>query len=756
MEKKKKALTAGLIASAVMLFGFILLAVWLTGGRDIPEFSPEDWKYFWICMGLDLVNLVVMFVLAVRVGKLNKPQTPPKPTHYEKSRMKRGLVINGIAVAFSFAAFLLGSVLRKAGHDLPDGLGLKMTLAGIALAVLLVLVQFLAYKMILRKLNGMSVAEGQAFTRGSWEHAEETARGELRVLRASRRSSWVISGLMGLLGLFMSFLGGQIVSLDWGIALFWVGALFIEVLLHNIWLPRSEAVMRDWDVLISRADYPELYALAEKAAAERGIKGEIVLGITTGCTASITKVGRKYVLQLSAILLNTLTREELYTILLHEFTHYDREQERANREAQYMDWLQEGRNPGILSQFMGIFFMLPDSVYIIHYNLWRLASSIAIEVRADRAMAVNPTAAASALLKLKYYDLYDWECYDRELSSFFAEEKPTGHALRDDIERFLGDLPKRIADWEALAEKEIIARNATHPTTIMRVRSLGLEQFPAVDALPEGTYAAECRKACEFMDSLMGRDEKEYADGRKHRYLKPLEKVKAWEEAGKPLIPEDYADMIESLRMIGRSKDAYDLACRAVEELPAIGGCYGRFVRGIYRLHAYDKSGIEDLYAAMEENHNYIEEGLEMIGHFCCMMGLQQELEEYRTRAVEQMQRVKDESDPMLGLSRKDDLSQEHLPEGMLEEILDFIRENAKDTMQNVYLVHKTVSPTFATSAVVLRFKEGTDPELADEVHHKVFRFLDTAYDWQFTLTDYTDVPKGLLERVEGSCVFEG
>ena len=38
-------------------------------------------------------------------------------------------------------------------------------------------------------------------------------------------------------------------------------------------------------------------------------------------------------------------------------------------------------------------------------------------------------------------------------------------------------------------------------------------------------------------------------------------------------------------------------------------------------LYRYDERGMELIYRAMEQNGNYIEEGLNIIGNFCCLTG---------------------------------------------------------------------------------------------------------------------------------------
>ena len=156
----------------------------------------------------------------------------------------------------------------------------------------------------------------------------------------------------------------------------------------------------------------------------------------------------------------------------------------------------------------------------------------------------------------------------------------------------------------------------------------------------------------------------------------------------------------------------------------------------------------------MAENSNYIEEGLDVIGAYCCMKGLEKELNEYREKAVEIMQKKADENDNIDTLEKKDRLSEEHLPDGMLDEILSFIKNIPDNSVSKIFLVRKTVSDTFFTSAFVIKFASGTDDETAQRVMHAIFVHLDTCSDWQFSLFDHRELEPGTVERISGSLVW--
>ena len=143
------------------------------------------------------------------------------------------------------------------------------------------------------------------------------------------------------------------------------------------------------------------------------------------------------------------------------------------------------------------------------------------------------------------------------------------------------------------------------------------------------------------------------------------------------------------------------------------------------------------------------------MGTFCCLTGREQELQAYRKFVTQMVQSNEDENRLANFLARGDNLTKETLPEGLLEEILAFIHSvDEDDLIENIYLVRKTISETFFTSAFIIRFDGGTDDD-RDEIMHKIFRYLDTyPVEWQFSLFDHTDYPWIKFDKIEGSTVY--
>ena len=153
-----------------------------------------------------------------------------------------------------------------------------------------------------------------------------------------------------------------------------------------------------------------------------------------------------------------------------------------------------------MSTLTSFYYSYSDSAYALTFELFRYAASILIETRSDEAMGKNPEAAASSLLKLKYYDLYLWEGEARDDDPAWQGAVPQEHIMGDEMAGFLKALPWRREDWNAITKKEIRARNATHPTTWERIQALGFAGLPEIGGLPDGDYGQECSRAIALLD----------------------------------------------------------------------------------------------------------------------------------------------------------------------------------------------------------------------------------------------------------------
>mgnify|MGYP003299510293 FL=1 len=311
-----------------------------------------------------------------------------------------------------------------------------------------------------------------------------------------------------------------------------------------------------------------------------------------------------------------------------------------------------------------------------------------------------------------------------------------------------------ISDRAELINKEILSRSATHPTLKMRLESLGVNELRILYPESSKEYVSECKKAIEYVSSLIAQQSKEsYEECRKYYYTESKELVEKWENNGRHIIAEEYSDVCDALRRLGRNTEALELCENAIKILDDVGSCYAHFMKGCFLLHSFDKTGIDYIYKAIETNHNYIDEGLEVIGRFCCLTGQEDQLEIYRERAIALAQENEIYSEANV-LNKKDKLSTEVLPEGMLEDILEHITSECSENIEKIYLVRKTITDNYFTSAFVIKMTPDTDDDIRYKILHKAFNYLDTCSDWQFSLFDYEDVKNVKIEGIAGSCVY--
>jgi len=617
----------------------------------------------------------------------------------------------------------------------------------------LFIISNLLAKNYINRLQRKKVTETQAYLLKHREEAEKTAVIKLKSLKRIRRLTALYAVFIGLTAVSASVLMGVIPIAP---ILLYSYVVFIAVYSR---IHRSKNLsLENESTYITENDYPRIYSLAYKAAKELGCPYEIKILLSSVFNVSICKEKNRYLLQIGTVLLNTMTEEELYHIFLHEFSHVSAEKSAVEKEKDYNNWISYRENEA--SNFINAvsrLYLFTDVVYSFNYMLYDYATSVITETSADRAMAKHgdPKIAASALLKLKYNDMYLWEENVDDEPSIFESETLEKDYLRNIISSFKNAIENRAEYWNTLVDKEIIANNSTHPTLKMRLETIGVSEIKLADTQSSPEYTEESQKALEHIEDLIYEDRsKSYQKDRTENYIEPMERIAEWKDKGMPISADNYTDIISDLRQLGKNKEAEALCDRAISELNKNSSLYASFMKGCFLLHRYDEAGAEYIYNAIENNQNFLEEGLNVLGQFYCYMGMQKELSEYRERCNVLIQKNIDEDSQACYLSKNDKLSKETLPDGMLEDILSFIHSVDEDIIKKIYLVRKTVSDSFFTSAFIIQFYGGTDKQ-RDEIMHKIFCFLDSyPVEWQFSLFDYFDHLDIKFDKIEGSLVY--
>ena len=624
------------------------------------------------------------------------------------------------------------------------------------LPVLLTGANILLAKQYIGKINNTKVADMQGYMLRHRAEAEKTAAVFLRKLQGIRRATTAYAVFLWLLAVCAALTAGMLLGEPWLAlpCLIYAGVLFYAVYVR---IRKEEPLtLGENDLVLKKEEYPTVYGIASRAANALGCRGDITVLTSFDFNASIARIHGKYYLILGATLLNAMSEKELYCICLHEFSHCSAKNEPSAREAKYSTWISSEQNIPRFLSFVSNCFIYFDVRYLFDHMTYSYATSVTKETEADRDMAKygSPAVAASALLKLNYHDKFEWESGVYNEPSVFAAEAPDPHFITKEIEKFKNAMQSRHTEWDAMIDREILPNNASHPILRMRLETLGVKSPTCIADESTDAYRKEQKKALDFADEALFKMQDTYEQDRKEKYLDPLDRITQWKASGMPLSAETYADLVSDFRQIGMNEEAEALCERAMRELDANSSQHAYFIKGCALLHRYDETGAELVFHALESNLNYLEEGLEVIGDFYCMTGREKELTEYRERASRLAQKDKDEYSKTGYLAKDDDLSAECLPDGMLEEILAYIRSVGNESIQNVYLVRKTVNESFFTSAFVIRFDGGTDEERC-EIMHRIFRYLDTyPVKWQFSLFDYAEYPQIKFDKIEGSLVY--
>lgn len=758
--KRQRRLGILLSTCLVLTFAPFFLAVALTGERELNEFTQRDWVYFGTLIplsGMALIGVVVIAVLCVR----NNPQ---RAVRSERVRRARSLLLTIAATLAPLPFVILAVSLRERlpGTLRPLFAVLCFLFYGSALA--LVVMMLISVRRARSRFRSMNAQEIQSYLLSHLEDAERTSREKrdalTRIRKNTCRLAWAyaLCGVLGMTALVQAATPESLAAITVGVLLTF--ALTFTAF-SRVRFPMPKSVLDEDDAYVPEAEWPQLYAAVRRAAEQQGVCCPIRVALLPDEGVGIGRFGDTVSVQLGVTALSVCGERELDAILLHEFAHIANTTPQSAALRQYADWLQVGGNP-ILTRIFGFAYWALDAQFAMEWVLYGYASAVLSEQAADRAMSGcgDTEIAASALTKLAYGNLFEWESQGADFTPVFAEEEMPEHPLREEIDRLLAAIPVRRAAWNDLIDREIQARSATHPTTRSRLDALGVSGHPTPEVTDTAAWRAECDRAVAFAERrLRGMyPAGQYRAQRETRYLAPKADVETWEAAGEPLNPAEYGDILDALRAIGRVHEAEEVCGRVIAELSENAAAGAYFTRGTIRLHRWDPDGIADVYRAMAANTNYVEEGLEVIGSFCCLTGRQEELDTYRTRALALAQRHMDVERHRNVLERGDTLSEEHLPEEALAGILACCRE-AGDAVEAVYVVRKHITETEWVTPVVVKFRggarHGAPGVRRAEVMHRFFRYLDTTdFDWEFSLFDYDSVRHVGVEHIPGSCLY--
>ena len=446
----------------------------------------------------------------------------------------------------------------------------------------------------------------------------------------------------------------------------------------------------------------------------------------------------------------TLTEEELYQGLLCALAPWTDTQ--AVRARRYTAWLQNGRDAHSLAPLCAYVFQLPDTEYEFQYQLYCYAADLCewdTTLQVIRPLA-EPKTAVSALLRKRCYEYWLWEqeaCDRPPLESYAAY---LHHLQWEHPEAFRRDLPARLGFWSSLIEKEFVPADWPDKPLREQIEDFGISQAELLPYEISPAYRDELLRVTERFDDRQAREHHETMQ------TEAQASIDQWEAEGRPLRPQSFGTVISALRVRGRIHEALALCDRAIDELPSSASIdYPCFFKGCSLLHTWDARGLRFVYRAMEGNGNYVDEGLSTIAGFCRMSGDREAMRQYEERAPELRRRHEEEDSEMAVLRRTDDLRGETLPEELKASLLQEILRVGGSEIRRIFLLHKTITPTRFTSAMIVQFEPETPQERRREIMNIIFNLLDDSTNWQFSLFDYEAVLPVQVETIAGSLFYE-
>ncbi|MCH5164448.1 MAG: M48 family metalloprotease [Clostridiales bacterium] len=738
------------IFSVFMMAAWFLLLEYFNGG-DHPL---ADMGLFRGLVASEIITFIVVIYFTVKGRNLNINHSaapePPNPTPIGK-RFQFDLLIFIPAIALSAGFMLTGSYVLGGAMEYNTYLFIAYIVCALV-PIIIFVINAILKKKFLTTLEEQPIDEFQRRILQQRERAEEAAKNNLKDLKRIRVTSVVYTLIYLVCGALTAFLAAAALPATmYGVAGIYAFVLFTAPVSHIIkCLPKRPTLC------ISKDKYPHLYEMAYKAANTLGVKGQIIIALSSDFNASIIEIGKKHYIVLGVSILNSLSKEELYSVFLHEFGHIQSQLHGSETEDKFYLWLGWQASINSYANFISGIYGYVYMNYEYNYAMYRYASSIFAETEADKSMVKygDAKAAASALTKLNYHELFTWEhgTYD-ELPQCESETLDKLYLTRE-IELFNNAIKRNSEKWNKLLSVEILARNASHPTLKMRLETLGISEISIVEYDFDGSFKDECRAALtEAEEYIYLQRKNSYNQERKNCYTIPKKIIEEWEKEGSLITVENSGKIYSALSSLGRHIEAYQFCEKVINTLPP-AACAGAYLmKGSFLLRSYDEKGIECIYKAVELDHEY-SYALDLIGVFCCKTGRQKELDEYRTKAIQAFKDEQEIYSKISVLNSDDNLTAERLTKEAFDSIMSFIQSIENNGVECVYFVRKTIKADYFVTCVVVKFKIQTKWEDVKRLMDNLYVHLEGMTDRKYVLFNYYNVQGIDLGYYDESCYY--
>lgn len=633
---------------------------------------------------------------------------------------------------------------------------IMLSIAFILLLVLFITNIILKFKAT-KRLNKMKVREANDFMlKKKADIKSDFEKATKSLHRTSLLCKLYVAFLVVILHL-ASFFAGVINSEAVGLVVifyFFTSGIYVRIagaILNKPTFSKKECLPRE--------EFSELYSIAGKAMNDVRIKGNLYICTERSFDGSIGKYGNDYLIVLGCNLVNCLSRDEIYNVLLHEFAHVSK------------DYTPKSIN-GFFHRFMeydgdNFYSYITDAIlayaivkYAEEYIFYTMLASEYIESMADKVVLEkgNPRAFASALAKCNLHTSYERIAFLYNEHTIFESEEPRGNLATEYLENFRIALNDNMERWLDGYERELQPRNATHPIYKLRREAVGVkagEVEITFDNFDE-ELKNEAEKLLDFTNKMLVKNlTPHYEQSRKTYYLEPLSIVEAWEKDKQSYSVPELSPVIDALAGLNRHREAEKLCDEIIaNEKNIYKTAYARFFKGFMLLNYDDASGIDMLYKVIELNSGYADGCLTYIGEFACRNGMQKELDEYREKAISISQKNIDEDSQAGSLSAKDNLVADIIDAETLNKHIEFIT-SCSNKICSIYLVRKIITDTFYSRVFVVDFDKGTDVNEIGEAMDKIFRYLDLLDGEQYSLFFANDVYKNIIKKIDGSLIYK-
>jgi len=383
--------------------------------------------------------------------------------------------------------------------------------------------------------------------------------------------------------------------------------------------------------------YPLINSIIKESAEKMKITKPVKVFLTSS-GIGVSEWSDVVYIYLNAIETALLTKDELRSVILHEFAHYlNKDTKKSLLYAQFSQKIE-----GAVSAF-GIKAILSSSISKAIFNLtmYEAVSSREKEIKADEYVIecgeaqnyINATAKAALFM---LYNGYEWKetSYD-----VYQSETPVTDIAHRDLANYFKQLEIYRERWYFTLDNELPQRIDSHPTFAMRKKACNVESYNAERYETDPDYIAEQERLLSLTDKLAhdNFNIEEYKAARKSIYDERNEILRQMNEAGESFA---FASENEKMRcaqalMIIDKQRALELFN---EVLATSTNSLAYFLKGIILSDEYDDGCIEAFRNAAG-NTAFFDESMDRLALYALKTGKKEIIEEYRANIAEKKQK---------------------------------------------------------------------------------------------------------------------